>query len=89
MFSAILSSSLQTRTLTSSSAPISRYGDLTLSTELFNPLHAVIQIDVSQRVEVSGRSQWAELEQEEEEEEAFEETDSGDMSDDDSESGDS
>ena len=38
------------------------------------------QIDVSQRVEVKGRSQWAELEQEEEEEEAFEETDSEDMS---------
>ena len=28
-------------------------------------------------MEVKGRSQWAELEQEEEEEEAFEETDSG------------
>ena len=41
------------------------------------PFH---QINVHERVEVKGRSQWAELEQEEEEEEAFEETDSGEQS---------
>ena len=44
---------------------------------------------MNKRVEVKGRSQWAELEQEEEEEEAFEETDSGDMSGDDSDSAES
>lgn len=39
------------------------------------------QIDVNERVEVKGRNQWAELEQEEEEEEAFEETDSEEVTD--------
>lgn len=47
-----------------------------------------IQIDVSERVEVKGKDQWAELEQEEEEEEAFEETESGDESDKDTDSDD-